>query len=465
MRRARAAVGVGRMRKSFVLLVAACALVLSACDWAMVGGGSYVNGSNFEGKPNTGDVSALAESWQAPLALESSRPSKAVVAGNVVYVGDDDGTLSAFDATAPDGLCSGTPRVCTPLWTGTTAAPITTTPAVANGVAYVATGTTLYAFDATGTTNCGGTPKTCTPLWTASVLGPPGSPTVSGGRVYVYADSGVDGELEVFDASGVTNCVTTTPKTCSPLWTAGAPEPHLGDVAPAVAFNKVYLADGVYDATGQQGCSGTPRTCDALWQNFFFDNQCDYNQGYTVSGAAISDGRVVFSSTCSDDSFNRYGFVETFDASGVENCDTFGDLKLCNPLWISDGQEQGGSIPAIANGVVYEPFSLTWITPPFNTHSAAGFVGFDLADGSRIWNGVGGASTSQPSVAAGLVYTVGGGTLRVFDAGGTVGCSGSPTSCNPLQTINANGPDTSATIAWGNVYVHDYLGLHAYTTP
>lgn len=39
--------------------------------------------------------------------------------------------------------------------------------AIANGVVYIANGSTLYAFDAAGARNCSvsGTAKTCMPLW------------------------------------------------------------------------------------------------------------------------------------------------------------------------------------------------------------------------------------------------------------------------------------------------------------
>ena len=44
--------------------------------------------------------------------------------------------------------------------------------AIVNGVMYVvADDGTLYAYDASGSTNCSGTPTTCAPLWTASLGG------------------------------------------------------------------------------------------------------------------------------------------------------------------------------------------------------------------------------------------------------------------------------------------------------
>ena len=51
-------------------------------------------------------------------------------------VGSGDDKLYAFDAAG--GMnCSGTPTTRTPLWTGATGGPISSSPAVANGVVYV----------------------------------------------------------------------------------------------------------------------------------------------------------------------------------------------------------------------------------------------------------------------------------------------------------------------------------------
>jgi hypothetical protein len=65
----------------------------------------------------------------------------------VVYVGSGDGRLYAFHASGIIG-CSGTPKMCSPLWTGATGALINlSSPAIANGFIYVgSTDHKLYAF-------------------------------------------------------------------------------------------------------------------------------------------------------------------------------------------------------------------------------------------------------------------------------------------------------------------------------
>ena len=73
--------------------------------------------------------------------------SSPAVANGVVYVADDAGHLHAYDADGATG-CSGSPKVCAPVWTFTTGAAIEDSPAVANGVVYVGSDDgKLYAFE------------------------------------------------------------------------------------------------------------------------------------------------------------------------------------------------------------------------------------------------------------------------------------------------------------------------------
>ena len=115
----------------------------------------------------------------------------------MVYVGSNDGKLYAFDATGVTG-CNGSPKTCTPLWTGATGSYIEDSPAVANGVVYIGSDDIkLYAFDAAGATGCSGSPKTCTPLWTGATGNYIrfSSPAVANGVVYVGSD---DNKLHAF---------------------------------------------------------------------------------------------------------------------------------------------------------------------------------------------------------------------------------------------------------------------------
>ena len=282
--------------------------------------------------------------WSAPLNTGDITTWSPIVANGMVYLTGEQGpsltqastgAVEAFDASGVTN-CSGTPKVCQPLWTSASDVGYSM-PAVANGVLYT-TGIedTLYAFSANGTSDCSGTPTTCSPLWTAT-LGTTAlsdvSPVVSGG--VVYDDSG-EGNLEAFDAGGVTNC-SGTPMTCTPLWTA------TGAGLDAVANGILYDGDAAYDANGVTNCSGTPKTCAPLWT-------------YSLTGAqsaSVADGVVFISSglcasACSSDP--GFGF-EAFDASGVTNCS--GTPKVCNPLWTGLTTSPQTGSTAIANGKVY----------------------------------------------------------------------------------------------------------------
>jgi hypothetical protein len=153
-----------------------------------------------------------------------------------VYVGsvtadefDHSGGLFAFDARGITG-CSGSPKVCAPLWHADTYA-IFSSPTVANGVVYVSDDYYLLddstfaltrlgkvrAFDARGTTGCSGSPKACQPLWTSDIGPSSASPTVANGVVYATASLATFGENAfAFDAAGVTACAGS-PKTCGPV--------------------------------------------------------------------------------------------------------------------------------------------------------------------------------------------------------------------------------------------------------
>ena len=167
--------------------------------------------TNCLGAPKT-----CAPLWTANTG--SAIQSSATVANGIVYIGSNNGNLYAFDA-AGNKNCSGTPKTCSPLWTahtGTTSwSRLQRWQTVSSLVGSL--DHNLYAYDAAGVTKCSGTPKICSPLWTASTGNQVwSSPAVVNGVVYIGSG---DGNLYAFDAAGITNC-SGTPKKCAPLWTA-----------------------------------------------------------------------------------------------------------------------------------------------------------------------------------------------------------------------------------------------------
>ena len=196
------------------------------------------------------------------VGLTGSRiASSPAVVGNTVYVVDNSDALYAFSA----GGC-GTFE-CRPLWRANTPGVKSPSflsdgaPGIANGVAYVGADK-LYAFDANGVTGCSGTPKLCTPLWTGATGGDVlTSASIGNGVVFVGA---ADGKLYAFKAGG---CGSAT---CSPLWTA-ATSGRIANSTPAVANGVVYVGSTdknlyAFSASGTTNCSGTPKTCTPLWK-------------------------------------------------------------------------------------------------------------------------------------------------------------------------------------------------------
>jgi outer membrane protein assembly factor BamB len=360
----------------------------------------------------------------------------------VVYVGaSGGGNLYAFSAAGTTG-CSGTPKTCKPLWTGTTGAIELSSPAVAGGVVYIAaTDGKLYAFSAAGTTGCSGTPKICKPLWTAAIAGAgtvgQSSPAVAGGVVYVSAAT----TLYAFSATGTTGC-SGTPKVCTPLWTATGAG---GVWSPAVAGGAVYVGVGAgrldaFSAAGTTGCSGTPpsRTCTPLWTAVTGGN------GFTTP--TVANGVVYFGSGDT----KLYAFSA---AAGSTHCS--GIPKTCTPLWTAATGNSISSAPAVAAGAVYVS-SGDGTLYAFSATGTTGCSGTPKVC-TPLWTAAGAGGPSSPAVANGVVYDGAAGKVYAFSAAGTTGCSGTPPSrtCTPLWTAATAGNTTYASPAVANGMVYE----------
>jgi outer membrane protein assembly factor BamB len=147
------------------------------------------------------------------------------VNGNVVYY-PGPSSLHAYDATGQSN-CAGSPVVCAPVWTanfGTPGNGATTFgwPVVGGGgIVYLSVhgddgSTNVVALDAAGRRGCSGTPTMCTPLWTDDSAGTFSVTPALGpdGLLYVGFDA-----LDVFSTDGSTGC-HGTPALCEPLHTA-----------------------------------------------------------------------------------------------------------------------------------------------------------------------------------------------------------------------------------------------------
>ena len=232
--------------------------------------------------------------------------SSPTVENGVLFIGSVHNTIEVFDANGNTN-CSGVPKVCAPLWTGSAPGILgeqLSVPAVANGLVYVgARDGTLYSFDAAGVAGCGGTPKVCAPVWIAPTTfgaGMRSSPAVSNGVVYVGAD---DGSLNAYDAAGFTSCAAGSTRVCSPLWSFRFR--FSISSSPAVANGRVYIAtsDGLvaaFDAAGVQGCGGAPKVCTPLWVSLASGAQ------NFLSSPAVVNGVVYIGSFHDVDAFDAF---------------------------------------------------------------------------------------------------------------------------------------------------------------
>jgi hypothetical protein len=209
--------------------------------------------------------------WTAPGAFGSP-----TISGGTTFV-TTSSALEAFNAAGQTN-CSGTPKVCRAMWTSPIAnpSPVAT---VSSGIAYVisddgVTGSIVVALDATGSRDCSGSPKVCTPLWTYQ-------PTydritdsyvvVSGSTLYVntYVSTteppSIEGDLEAFDASGVDGC-GGTPTVCSPTGSSPNNSPSLA--SPVVGDGAVFEPLGLGPAYGFAAYSANIQDgASRLWES------------------------------------------------------------------------------------------------------------------------------------------------------------------------------------------------------
>jgi eukaryotic-like serine/threonine-protein kinase len=144
--------------------------------------------------------------------------------------------------------------------------------------------------------------------------------------------------------------------------------------------------------------------------------------------------------------------------------------KTCTPLWTSnsDGSRGGSdSTPAVVGGFVYAA-----VDGALQVYDAAGSVGCSGIPKrcAPLWSAydlIG--FTTSPTVVSGVVYVgSSSGALYAFDAAGSTGCSGVPKVCAPLWTTGVTVfPFTTPAVAnrivyvagnGGKVYAYDATG-------
>ncbi len=289
------------------------------------------------------NVKSLGITWIGSVggSVGSASP---LVANGFVYLGSSTGTVYAFPSQMSSSCTASIPANCSPSFSMTpvTGSPILTTPVIFGTTLFISSGDRVFAYDANGVTNCSGTPLVCSPLWSTFSSGGAdiSTPLLNGSRLYVHDSSGV----YAYDANGITNC-SGTPIVCSPLWTgmSGNDSP----LPPAILGNTVFTTSGgmlyAYDANGITNCSGTPIVCSPLWTGII-----PGPQGQAFSPITVSGGELYL------EGFNS---LIAYDANGITNCSGTpivcsplwtGVMTSTTDFSVTQSK------PAIVNGIVYE---------------------------------------------------------------------------------------------------------------
>jgi outer membrane protein assembly factor BamB len=284
------------------------------------------------------------------------------IADGVVYFGSHDHHIYALDAGS--GAL---------LWSYTTGHGVSSSPAVANGVVYIGSNDgNLYALDAvTGALLW----SSLTGNWVFS------SPSVANGIVYIGCH---DGGIYAFGSSqeaapaGVTGLHATAATEGSITWAWTDPE------TPGFAIVKVYFdgefREDVTAGTGTWTATGllpeTPHTIGTR----------------TVSaGGSVNATWVNHTAWTGPEAGRRsWKFRSDLYNSGVYND---GGTRPGNELlWKSQIENYYGSLPAVADGVLY-------------VNSIYEMYALDVLTGKVLWVSPHGGGESSPAVEGGVVYT------------------------------------------------------------
>ncbi len=364
-------------------------------------GGSGNTGSQpFEFRLSTSNVGALAVEWQG-----TTWAGDLPVVADLTHVFTAGSVIHAYRSDGGSDCLTGT---CVADWNYSTGAWFQRppAPALSGSTLFAITGTSnfeskLLAFPERPDATCSGTPLFCPQIWSANLpFISETAPIVANGRVYVETSTG----MSVFDAAGETGC-SGAPKVCTPLWTALArTSPYVGV---SVANGHVFLPiEGnrilAYDDAGVDGCAGSPVVCTPTFE--MVDGEPPAPSG-RFGLVAVAGDRAY--------SVDVDGVLRAFDARGIEGCS--GTPTICLPLWSTAAGVSVHGAVAVGEGRV--------------------FVSRNREQNSDV---------------------------AAFDAGGVVGCSGTPTVCNPEWVapgiVSVGGPS----VANGVVYVAS-TDYHLYT--
>jgi outer membrane protein assembly factor BamB len=396
----------------------------SAADWPQYQADAARSGVNASESAFTPEnIPSLGVAWNGFIGSDVASEGGAVIAGKTLFVAGFDGKLSAFDV---DGCKAAT---CQPLWQGSAAGDITSTPAVSGGfVAVSSQDGFVHVFDAKG---CGGAAQ-CDALWRGQLSGASidSSVVIAAGNLYV-AD--FEGQLAVFPLAGCRAAV------CAPTWTGHAPAGDNITAAPAVGDGFVYVQTTIAPIDGSEsgghllafpaaGCAQA--TCDIAWS-------ADLGgPSGTRSGPMVAGDKVIVGSSERLVRPNSRKHLFAFDAAGCGQ-------SVCRPAQTFDVGFRGADDTVTVSG------SLVLVSSNRARGSArVGVVmAFDLATCDTLceplWTGVNPSTgaISPPAVAGDLVFVgKGPASFDQLDAGVYAfdihGC-GHKDLCQPLTFVQS----------------------------
>ena len=443
----------GLMHHRRIISVVALLLTLSACSWGQTLGNSGRTGWNsLPGAISPENVSTLHYLWK-PV----DGTFLAALDNDFAYgAGSSDSAqpeLHTYSAGGTNG-CSGSPRVCTPVWIGDiTSDPlpaqgpnVPSSPAVDAHYVYISEIQNhmwrLLVFDRLGRDGCNtATPRRCAPIGVAAVAS-----EASAAPSLTLADDNVYVSTRTFNPlvtttigirrSALVGCAGTS--ACAPFMTVTTDA--IANM-PAVDGGRLYLRTyggaGIFDARGIQGC--TNGICSALAYLQF---------PLSVTEFGVSRGRVYVQDR-SD--------LRVFDAAGIEGCSRA--PVLCDPIWTTNtgARAAGGFAVLITPNVVVVPINLETRTE-LRAYDAHGVTGCNPTTRvcEALWRvpsmtnlvGVIGAGNVglATDAAAGSP-----GTFSAFRLDG-LGCAGVPLTCPSLYN-GAQLPGIPTAVAFGRVVV------------
>ena len=133
----------------------------------------------------------------------------------------------------------------------------------------------ISAFDSKGVQGCSGSPKVCQPLWTT----PTGTGFQAVDDTHLFGRNIDDGLVDAFALDG-TGC-SGSPRVCQPQWSnapgvSGSAGAYVSSVAGGLLYTSSDICDDAscttrtwyvdaHDAAGSVGCSGAPKVCHSLF--------------------------------------------------------------------------------------------------------------------------------------------------------------------------------------------------------